>query len=155
LEWSDPLVTPHKKQLRSLTSHVLETILKPRCDVKHPGTAPALFAHRFPPSYTENNIYTNLSSQKAQAWCERGGGHLAFILSDEIQQFFQTHLHPDKDWWIGLAPVAANLTLDFSSTEGELVHSLIMDILDSTPSPSQQECSWINVVDSVTGKQLF
>lgn len=70
-----------------------------------------------------------LSSQKAQAWCERGGGHLAFILSDEIQQFFQTHLHPDKDWWIGLAPVAANLTLDFSSTEGELVHSLIMDIV--------------------------
>lgn len=27
--------------------------------------------------------------------------------------------------------------------------------LNSTPSLSQQECSWINVVDSVTGKQLF
>uniref|UniRef100_A0A8C7X6U9 Polycystic kidney disease 1 like 2a n=1 Tax=Oryzias sinensis TaxID=183150 RepID=A0A8C7X6U9_9TELE len=174
-----------------------------------------------------------LSSQKAQAWCERGGGHLAFILSDEIQQFFQTHLHPDKDWWIGLAPVAANLTLDFSSTEGSLAwldgsdvsydnwanapdagatcghilkHSSfqweasqncgqefnficqfdtgktiacenqnatlkcgsgqMIEIedafygrktvhycqskLNSTPSLSQQECSWINVVDSVT-----
>ncbi|XP_023806866.1 polycystic kidney disease protein 1-like 2 [Oryzias latipes] len=174
-----------------------------------------------------------LSSQKAQAWCERGGGHLAFILSDEIQQFFQTHLHPDKDWWIGLAPVAANLTLDFSSTEGSLAwldgsdvsydnwanapdagatcgHILrhsgfqweasqncgqefnficqfdtgktiacenqnatlkcgsgqMIEIEDafygrktvhycqskqnSTPSLSQQECSWINVVDSVT-----
>uniref|UniRef100_A0A3B3B6G3 Polycystic kidney disease 1 like 2a n=1 Tax=Oryzias melastigma TaxID=30732 RepID=A0A3B3B6G3_ORYME len=172
-----------------------------------------------------------LSSQKAQAWCERGGGHLAFILSDEIQQFFQTHLHPDKDWWIGLAPGAANLTLDLSATESLawldgsdvsydnwanapdagatcghiLKHSgfqweasqncsqefnficqftgrtiacknqnatvkcgsgQIIEIEDafygrktihycqsmrnSTPSLSQQECSWINVVDSVT-----
>uniref|UniRef100_H2LTS2 Polycystic kidney disease 1 like 2a n=1 Tax=Oryzias latipes TaxID=8090 RepID=H2LTS2_ORYLA len=177
-----------------------------------------------------------LSSQKAQAWCERGGGHLAFILSDEIQQFFQTHLHPDKDWWIGLAPVAANLTLDFSSTEslawldgsdvsydnwanapdagatcGHILrHSgfqweasqncgqefnficqftgktiacenqnatlkcgsgQMIEIEDafygrktvhycqskqnSTPSLSQQECSWINVVDSVTGLHLL
>ncbi|XP_036066155.1 polycystic kidney disease protein 1-like 2 [Oryzias melastigma] len=176
-----------------------------------------------------------LSSQKAQAWCERGGGHLAFILSDEIQQFFQTHLHPDKDWWIGLAPGAANLTLDLSATEGSLAwldgsdvsydnwanapdagatcgHILkhsgfqweasqncsqefnficqfdtgrtiacknqnatvkcgsgqIIEIEDafygrktihycqsmrnSTPSLSQQECSWINVVDSVTAQ---
>uniref|UniRef100_A0A3B3HKL2 Polycystic kidney disease 1 like 2a n=1 Tax=Oryzias latipes TaxID=8090 RepID=A0A3B3HKL2_ORYLA len=152
-----------------------------------------------------------LSSQKAQAWCERGGGHLAFILSDEIQQFFQTHLHPDKDWWIGLAPVAANLTLawldgsdvsydnwanapDAGATCGHILrHSgfqweasqncgqefnficqftlkcgsgQMIEIEDafygrktvhycqskqnSTPSLSQQECSWINVVDSVT-----
>uniref|UniRef100_A0A3B3CX93 Polycystic kidney disease 1 like 2a n=1 Tax=Oryzias melastigma TaxID=30732 RepID=A0A3B3CX93_ORYME len=156
-----------------------------------------------------------LSSQKAQAWCERGGGHLAFILSDEIQQFFQTHLHPDKDWWIGLAPGAANLTLSLAWLDGSdvsydnwanapdagatcghiLKHSgfqweasqncsqefnficqfnatvkcgsgQIIEIEDafygrktihycqsmrnSTPSLSQQECSWINVVDSVT-----
>ncbi|KAK5620417.1 hypothetical protein CRENBAI_024454 [Crenichthys baileyi] len=57
---------------------------------------------------------------RAQTWCERGGGHLVFILNDETQQFLQTHLEPDKDWWLGLAPTAPNLTLDLPSTEGSL-----------------------------------
>lgn len=56
----------------------------------------------------------------AQGWCERGGGHLAFILNDEIQQFLQKHLNPDLDWWIGLAPAAPNLTLDITTTEGKI-----------------------------------
>ncbi|XP_074522624.1 polycystin-1-like protein 2 [Halichoeres trimaculatus] len=56
----------------------------------------------------------------AQGWCERGGGHLAFILNDEIQQFLQKHLQQEKDWWLGLAPAAPNLTLDSASTEGSL-----------------------------------
>ncbi len=55
----------------------------------------------------------------AQGWCERGGGHLAFILNDETQQFLQKHLEPGKDWWLGLAPAAPNLTLDSAATEGE------------------------------------
>ena len=55
----------------------------------------------------------------AQGWCERGGGHLAFILNDETQQFLQKHLDPEKDWWLGLAPAAPNLTLDTTGTEGE------------------------------------
>lgn len=54
-----------------------------------------------------------------QGWCERGGGHLAFILNDETQQFLQKHLEPGKDWWLGLAPAAPNLTLDSAATEGE------------------------------------
>ncbi|KAM4743702.1 polycystin-1-like protein 2 [Anableps anableps] len=57
---------------------------------------------------------------RAEGWCERGGGHLVFILNDEMQQFLQTHLEPDKDWWLGLAPAAPNLTLELSPTEGSL-----------------------------------
>ncbi|XP_015238922.1 PREDICTED: polycystic kidney disease protein 1-like 2 [Cyprinodon variegatus] len=57
---------------------------------------------------------------RAEAWCERGGGHLVFILNDETQQFLQTYLEPDKDWWLGLAPAAPNLTQDSSPTEGSL-----------------------------------
>ncbi|XP_029281679.1 polycystic kidney disease protein 1-like 2 [Cottoperca gobio] len=53
----------------------------------------------------------------AQGWCEQSGGHLSFILNDETQQFLQKHLDPEKDWWVGLAPAAPNLTLD---TEGSL-----------------------------------
>ncbi|KAJ3593029.1 hypothetical protein NHX12_005367 [Muraenolepis orangiensis] len=53
----------------------------------------------------------------AESWCERGGGHLAFILNDEAQQFLQRHLDPGQDWWLGLAPAAPNLTLD---SEGSL-----------------------------------
>lgn len=56
----------------------------------------------------------------AQGRCEQGGGHLAFILNDEIQQFLQKHLNSDKDWWLGMAPAAPNLTLDTAATEGEM-----------------------------------
>uniref|UniRef100_A0A3Q3K865 C-type lectin domain-containing protein n=1 Tax=Monopterus albus TaxID=43700 RepID=A0A3Q3K865_MONAL len=52
----------------------------------------------------------------AQEWCERDGGHLVFILNDEAQQFLQKNLEPEKDWWLGIAPAALNLTLD---SEGE------------------------------------
>ncbi|KAK7913117.1 hypothetical protein WMY93_013328 [Mugilogobius chulae] len=55
----------------------------------------------------------------AQAWCERGGGHLAFILNDETQQFLQKHLHSGMDWWLGLASAAPNFTLD-TSGDGSL-----------------------------------
>ncbi|XP_036820455.1 polycystic kidney disease protein 1-like 2 [Oncorhynchus mykiss] len=56
----------------------------------------------------------------AQGLCERGGGHLAFILNDGTQQFLQMHLQPEQDWWLGLAPASPNLTLDFAAAEGPL-----------------------------------
>lgn len=79
------------------------------------------------PEYQEafdGSCYEFVSLQRsflsAQGWCERGGGHLAFILNDEIQQFLQKHLEPERDWWIGLAPASPNLTLDSAATEGKL-----------------------------------
>ncbi|KAJ8340113.1 hypothetical protein SKAU_G00347460 [Synaphobranchus kaupii] len=56
----------------------------------------------------------------AQGWCERGGGHLPFVLNDEAQQFLQKHLDPGRDWWLGLAPASQNLTLDPTAPEGPL-----------------------------------
>ncbi|KAM9366988.1 polycystin-1-like protein 2 [Symphorus nematophorus] len=75
----------------------------------------------------------------AQGWCERGGGHLAFILNDETQQFLQRHLEPGKDWWLGLAPAAPNLTLDSAATEGSLAW---LDGSDVSYS------NWVNMPDA-------
>ncbi|XP_077057765.1 polycystin-1-like protein 2 [Siphateles boraxobius] len=72
----------------------------------------------------ESSCYEFVALQRsflsAQAWCERDGGHLAFIQIDETQQFLQKHLQADQDWWIGLAPASTNLTLDSAVTEGPL-----------------------------------
>ncbi|XP_053369297.1 polycystic kidney disease protein 1-like 2 [Clarias gariepinus] len=60
------------------------------------------------------------SSLEAQRWCERGGGHLAFIQNDETQQFLQKHLQSEQDWWLGLAPASFNLSMGSAATEGSL-----------------------------------
>uniref|UniRef100_A0A3B4T4Z1 Polycystic kidney disease protein 1-like 2 n=1 Tax=Seriola dumerili TaxID=41447 RepID=A0A3B4T4Z1_SERDU len=75
----------------------------------------------------------------AQGWCERGGGHLAFILNDETQQFLQKHLEPERDWWLGLAPAAPNLTLESAATEGSLAW---LDGSDVSYS------NWVNMPDA-------
>ncbi|XP_062287305.1 polycystin-1-like protein 2 [Scomber scombrus] len=52
----------------------------------------------------------------AQAWCEQKGGHLAFIPDEDTQYFFQRHLDPEKDIWLGVAP-SASPKLPFSPTD--------------------------------------
>ncbi|KAK2906286.1 hypothetical protein Q8A73_010229 [Channa argus] len=44
----------------------------------------------------------------AQAWCEKSGGHLAFIPNKETQYFLQRQLDHDKDAWLGVAQSASN-----------------------------------------------
>ncbi|XP_039867914.1 polycystic kidney disease protein 1-like 2 [Simochromis diagramma] len=78
------------------------------------------------------------SFRGAEEWCERGGGHLAFILNDETQQFLQKHLKPDRNWWLGVAPAAPNLTLDSAATEGVLAW---LDSSDVSYS------NWVNLPD--------
>uniref|UniRef100_A0A3Q4GX60 Polycystic kidney disease 1 like 2a n=1 Tax=Neolamprologus brichardi TaxID=32507 RepID=A0A3Q4GX60_NEOBR len=77
------------------------------------------------------------SFQDAEEWCERGGGHLAFILNDETQQFLQKHLKPDRNWWLGVAPAAPNLTLDSAATE-------VLAWLDSS---DVSYSNWVNLPD--------
>lgn len=43
----------------------------------------------------------------ARYWCEQRGGHLAFILDEEMQVFLERHLDPDEDFWFGAASSAA------------------------------------------------
>uniref|UniRef100_A0AAY4BKQ8 Polycystic kidney disease 1 like 2a n=1 Tax=Denticeps clupeoides TaxID=299321 RepID=A0AAY4BKQ8_9TELE len=47
----------------------------------------------------------------AQGWCERAGGHLAFIQNEGTQQFLQRHLQSEQNWWIGLVSTSTNITL--------------------------------------------
>ncbi|XP_041077005.1 polycystic kidney disease protein 1-like 2 [Polyodon spathula] len=86
------------------------------------------------------------SFHSAQGWCERGGGHLAFILNDETQQFLQKHLQPDRDWWIGLAPASENLTRESAAAEGPLSWLDGSDVSYAnwkTDTPAAVQCGYI------------
>lgn len=43
----------------------------------------------------------------ARAWCERRGGHLAFISDEETQRFIQSRPDPKADTWLGAASSAS------------------------------------------------
>uniref|UniRef100_A0A3B3BXD3 C-type lectin domain-containing protein n=1 Tax=Oryzias melastigma TaxID=30732 RepID=A0A3B3BXD3_ORYME len=42
-------------------------------------------------------VSQRLSFHTAQDWCEKRGGHLAFIPDKNTQNFLEKHLDPDKD----------------------------------------------------------
>ncbi|XP_067303965.1 polycystin-1-like protein 2 [Pseudorasbora parva] len=79
----------------------------------------------------ESSCYEFVNFQRsflsAQAWCERDGGHLAFMRNEETQQFLQKHMQPDQDWWIGLVSSGIDLTLD---TEEGLIWLDGSDVMD-------------------------
>lgn len=85
------------------------------------------------------------SFPSAQGWCERGGGHLAFILNDETQQFLQKHLEAQRDWWLGLAPASPNLTLDSAVTDGERMCSQCNQSRHFMNSNNQKYLYWLFV----------
>lgn len=60
----------------------------------------------------------------AQAWCEQRGGHLACTPNGETQLFFQTHLDPDEDFWLGAASWTTKAAQD-SPSEGERFEKFI------------------------------
>lgn len=61
-------------------------------------------------------VNLTLSFVKAQARCERGGGHLVFIRSEETQQFLQKHLNStEHNWWIGLVSTSYNSSSNVST----------------------------------------
>uniref|UniRef100_A0A3P9KS94 C-type lectin domain-containing protein n=1 Tax=Oryzias latipes TaxID=8090 RepID=A0A3P9KS94_ORYLA len=61
----------------------------------------------------------------AQDWCEKSGGHLAFIPDKNTQNFFEKHLDPDKDVWLGMAPS--------TSTRNPVSASGALSWLDGSP----------------------
>ncbi|XP_064414889.1 polycystin-1-like protein 2 [Latimeria chalumnae] len=100
----------------------------------------------------DNSCYDFVRFQRtfrsAQGWCERGGGHLVFILNAETQQFLQQHLTKDKEWWIGLARMPQNVTSDATYGEESLAWLDGADVSysnwfkDESSSPASQ-CGYI------------
>ncbi|ETE70234.1 Polycystic kidney disease protein 1-like 2, partial [Ophiophagus hannah] len=112
----------------------------------------------------------------AQSWCERGGGHLAFIGNEGTQTFLEEHISEDKEWWIGITYTSSNETneesghsiaCDNSNATVQCGSGEVIQIGESfygrkTPhyclleTPLQfddeEECSWISVKDEVAGE---
>ncbi|XP_070832678.1 polycystin-1-like protein 2 [Chaetodon trifascialis] len=116
----------------------------------------------------------------AQAWCERRGGHLAFIPDEETQYFLQRHLDPKKNMWLGAAS-SASTHLQYSPAVEESGRSIICagrnttlqcgsgqvlmidggfygrknihycrSTLPPPTTPTQLQCSWVDIVESLT-----
>ncbi|XP_043937521.1 polycystic kidney disease protein 1-like 2 [Protopterus annectens] len=87
-------------------------------------------------------INKSCNFRKAEEWCEKKGGHLVFIQNDETQQFLQTHLSENHEWWIGLAPPVKNLGRGFLSWLDTSDVSYSNWYTDQPSSPTAQ-CGYI------------
>ncbi|KAF6734272.1 Polycystic kidney disease protein 1-like 2 [Oryzias melastigma] len=77
-------------------------------------------------------VSQRLSFHTAQDWCEKRGGHLAFIPDKNTQNFLEKHLDPDKDVWLGMALTSSSSSSSSSSRNRQHVEGAL-SWLDGSP----------------------
>ncbi|KAM6430104.1 polycystin-1-like protein 3 [Liasis olivaceus] len=79
----------------------------------------------------------------AQSWCERGGGHLAFIGNEETQTFLEEHISEDKEWWIGITYTSSNETNEGSMIWLDTSNITYSKWFQDPPSVFASSCGYI------------
>uniref|UniRef100_A0A8C5SYB1 Polycystin 1 like 2/pseudo n=1 Tax=Laticauda laticaudata TaxID=8630 RepID=A0A8C5SYB1_LATLA len=79
----------------------------------------------------------------AQSWCERGGGHLAFIGNEGTQTFLEEHISEDKEWWIGITYTSSNETSEGSMIWLDTSNITYTKWFQDPPSVFASSCGYI------------
>ncbi|XP_060551059.1 polycystin-1-like protein 2 [Pantherophis guttatus] len=79
----------------------------------------------------------------AQSWCERGGGHLAFIWNEETQTFLEEHISEEKEWWIGITYTSSNETNEGSMIWLDTSNITFTKWFQDPPSVFASSCGYI------------